>query len=338
MNISYLPSDTQMLWMAMSKFIAKPIYVAAELRIADLLSDGPQPTSALARRTRTHEPSLYRLLRTLASVGIFVETIPRTFALTPAAEWLKDAPNSLRGAVLYYNDPFCERAWENLLYSVRTGKPGFNKGHGRPMYEFLSHSRRAAAVFNAGMTSVSANMVCEVADGYDFSGVRTLVDVGGGHGALMIAILERYPAMTGIVYDTPKVAAAARKAIARAGLASRCRAQGGDFFTFVPPADAVIMSHVFHIFQDPRALALLEHCRKALPADGRLLVVESVIPDKRNAFSLATLMDLHMMVMPGGLDRTEAEYGALFEKTGFTLSRVISIPSTDIAIVEGKPR
>lgn len=338
MNIAELPRETQMLWMAMSKMIARPIYVAAKLGVADLLRDGPRTTAELARKTRAHEPSLYRLLRMLSGVGVFAETAPRTFALTPPAELLKDEPGSLRGAVLYYNDPFCERAWNNLLYSVETGKPGFNKGHGRPMYDYLSKNRRAAKVFNGGMTSVSANMICAVAEGYDFSGIRRLVDVGGGQGALMIAILKRYPAMRGIVYDTPKVAAEATEAIARAGLASRCRAFGGDFFRSVPAADALIMSHVLHIFQDARALTLLELCRKALDVDGRLLVVESVFPDKKNTFSMASLMDLHMMVMPGGVDRTEAEYRTLFDAAGFGLSTILSLPATDISVVEGRPR
>ncbi|HEX2173793.1 MAG TPA: methyltransferase, partial [Dehalococcoidia bacterium] len=215
--------------------ITQAIGVAAELGIADLLSDGPKSSGELAEATGTHPRALYRVLRALASVGIFTEVEPDRFALTPMAEALRaDAPASLLNAALFASGDANWRAWGQLLHSVRTGQTAFEHVHGMDVWEYRARHPEANTVFNAAMTSYSAQVADAIAGAYDFTGLGTLVDVGGGHGLLLATILSANPALRGILFDQPHVVATAAPILERSGMADRCRVVGGDFFDSVP--------------------------------------------------------------------------------------------------------
>lgn len=334
MTENQLPAHVQMMNFASAKFISKPLWVAAQIGIADLLADGSKTTDQLAQETETHEQSLYRVLRALACVGIFTEVEPRTFALTPlAATLLSDAPNSVRDAVMFLNHPVHDLAWTEIIHSVKTGMPGFDRAHGMPVFEYFQQNAEFSEVFNRAMTSLARNDVAAVADSYDFDGIGRLVDVGGGHGALMTTILDRYPAMTGVVFDLPHVVDGTRKSLESSGHAFRCEAMGGDFFASVPGGDAIIMSHIIHDWDDERSVAILSNCAKALPDNGKVLICEAVIPTG-DAFSPAKLLDLEMLLLPGGQERTREEFEGLLNRAGFRLNRIVPTQNV-VCVIEG---
>ncbi len=318
-------------------WVSQAIAVAADLGIADLLADGPKASSELARATGAHPRALYRLLRALAGVGVFTEVEPERFGLTPMAELLRaDAPNSLRGMALYLCGEEYWRVWGQLGYSVRTGQPAFEHVHGVGPWEYRTQHPETNAAFNAFMTSLVTQVASAVADAYDFSGLSTVVDVGGSHGALLVAILRAHPALRGVLFDLPHVADGAKGRLEAAGLLDRCEVIGGDMFDGVPEGgDAYILSRVIHDWGDERSVAILTNCRRAMRPAGRLLLVEEVIPPGDTP-SYGKLSDLNMLVSPGGQERTEAEYGALYEAAGFALTRVIPTRSR-VSIIEGEP-
>jgi SAM-dependent methyltransferase len=312
-------------------WVSKAIYVAAKLGIADLLAEGPRPVDDLARATQTHEQSLYRVLRALASLGVFAET-EEGFELTPMAEYLRsDSPRSVRGLAMLHGDPWHWRAWEDALYSVRTGSPAFDEAHGRDFFGYLREHADAAAVFDEAMSGISRSQHAAVLDAYDFSGIEHLVDVGGGHGTLLASILGAYPDLSGTLFDLPDVVEGARRTLERAGVADRCEVCGGDFFESVPSGDAYLLAHVVHDWHDAQAARILENCRRSIAPNGRLLLAEIVIP-AGNDFSHGKLLDLEMLVCFTGRERTEAEYARLFEATGFRLSRIVPTAAEDSAI------
>jgi hypothetical protein len=332
-----VPPSAQLMNLVSGKWVARAISVAAELGIADLLAHGERTTAELAQACGAHEPSLYRLLRALASLEIFAETTPRTFTLTPIAECLRsDAPNSLRGMARFIATPLAWRSWEFLLESVRTGKTGVeHMGVGNP-FDYLKEHPDEATVFHDAMTDLSRLSAPTLADAYDFGRFRKLVDVAGGHGMLLTAVLERYPSLHGIVYDLPGVVKGTQEAIRAAGLEGRCEAIGGDFFESVPEgADGYVMKSIIHDWDDERAIAILRNCRRAIAEDGRLLVIEMVIlPGNEPAFG--KLLDLEMLAIPGGRERTKEEYRELFAAAGFELTQVIPTRSPQ-SLLEGRP-
>lgn len=329
-----LPAHAQMMNFASAKFISKPLWVAAQIGIADLLAEGSKTTDQLAQETETHEPSLYRVLRALACVGIFTEIEPRAFALTPLASTLQsDTPNSVRDAVIFLNHPVHDLAWTEIFHSVRTGMPGFDQAHGMPVFDYFQQNAEFSEVFNRAMTSLARNDAAAVADNYDFEGIGRLVDIGGGHGALMTTILDRYPAMTGVVFDLPHVIGGTTQRLEASGHASRCEAIGGDFFASVPDGDAIIMSHIIHDWDDERSIAILDTCAKALPENGKVLVCDAVIP-AGDEFSPAKLLDLEMLLLPGGRERTREEFDRLFKRAGFRLNRIVPTQNA-ICVIEG---
>jgi hypothetical protein len=302
------------------------MHLIAQLGIPDLLANGAKSTDELARATETHEPSLYRVLRALSAVGVLNEQPGHRFELTPVGALLKRGPGSMRGIVLWLNDPRHDRAWDEMLHSVRTGKTGAEKAWGMGIFEYLQKHPDFSEIFNDAMTSLSGNNVKAVVAGYDFAGIKKLMDVGGGHGALLEGILEKNPSMSGVIFDLPHVVEGARKSLKERGLDRRCEAVGGDFFKSVPSADAIIMSHIIHDWDEEHARKILESCRKALPPHGKVLLVETVVTPP-NQFSTAKLLDLEMLVMAGGRERTEDEYRALFASAGLKLARVVPLPS-----------
>ena len=327
------PAPAQILQLAASRFLAKPLYVAARLGIADLVASGPLGVDELARRTETDEPSLYRVLRCLASVGIFRETEGRRFELTPPAQTLVTGEGSTRPMVLWLCDPRLDHVWESFLWTVQTGRPAVEKAHGKPIFEWLGGDPDLAQVFNDAMTSNASVRYAAVVDACDFSGIERLVDVGGGHGALMARILNANPALQGAVYDIPSVIEGTTRRLAEWGLADRCQAIAGDMFREVPPADAHLMSSVLHDWDDERCRAILRNCHRAAPPRGRLLVVE-MVATPANEPSFAKMIDMQMMALTGGRERMEDEYRELFRDAGYGLTRTLATRGP-VSVLEG---
>lgn len=317
-------------------WLSQAIYVAAKLGIAELLKDGPRTAEDLAGTTKTHAPALRRLLRALGSVGVFAETDDGRFTLTPLAEPLReDLPGSQR-ALAVMNGEEHYRAYGELLHSVRTGETGFDKVYGQPVFDYLSKHPEQGALFDAAMTGVHGRETAAMIAAYDFSGFNSVIDIGGGNGTTLTAVLQRWPHIQGTLFDLPAVIERARPGLAAAGVAARCRTIGGNFFESVPAgADVYMMRHIIHDWDDPRSKTILGNCRKAIghqPA--KLLLIESVIPPG-NAPSFGKLLDLTMLVIPGGLERTEAEYRELFAACGFRLTRIMPT-SADVSVIEGE--
>jgi O-methyltransferase domain len=315
------------------------IYVVARLGIADLLKDGPRPVAELAAATSTHEDRLYRVLRMLASLGVFTETAPRKFALTPAAETLRsDVPGSMRDMALWVGDPLHFRVYSEMMHSVKTGGTAFEHVMGKPVFKYFPDDPAESEVFNAAMTCFSGMTIPAVLEAYDFSGIQTLMDVAGGHGALLRAILNKYPAMRGLVIEMDHVVRGAQQVPENKALAHRCEFLSADFFADVPNhADAIIMKHIIHDWDDEKARTILRNCRKALSGKtgARILLVEPVI-SSGNAPELGKCLDLEMMLLPGGRERTENEFRSLFASAGLRLTRVVPTKSP-VCVVEGMP-
>jgi len=307
---------------------SQAISVAARLGVADLLVDGAKSADELAQATGAQPRPLYRILRALASVGIFSEDASGRFRLTPLAEPLRvDAPDSLRGLAIFFGAEFHWRVWSDLVFSAQSGQPGFERIYGKAYFDYLAENPEPAQVFNDAMTSFSASVSTAVVNAYDFTGISRLVDIGGGHGLLLASILEKYPQMRGVLFDAPSVVDGAKGVIEAHGAGGRCEAIGGDFFASVPSGgDAYIMKHIIHDWEDERALTILRNCHQAMTEKGKLLVVEMVIPEG-NAPSLGKFLDLEMLMFLHSYERTEAEYQVLFERAGFKLTRIVPTPS-----------
>jgi hypothetical protein len=330
------PPSATLLQMMTGYWVSQAIYVAAKLGIADLLTNGPVDCEDLAAATDTHAPSLRRVLRALASVGVFTEVSPGSFALTPLAELLRaGTPGSMRAlAIMYAEEQY--RAWGELLHSVRTGEMAFDHQFGMGYFEYLAQHPDSDRVFNEAMTGWTHQLVGAVVDAYDFSPFETVVDVGGGFGALLADILRSNPGTRGILFEQPHVVASAEEYFAAAGVTDRCTFVGGDFFAAVPAGgDAYVLSQILHDWDDERCVTILRHCRRAMPDHGKLLVVELVLPAGDEP-SLGKWLDLHMLVLLGGRERTAAEYDTLFRAAGFKLARIVPTPPGP-SIVEAVP-
>ncbi|UCE65840.1 MAG: methyltransferase [Candidatus Zixiibacteriota bacterium] len=314
------------------RWISKPIYVVAELGIADRLAEGPKSIQELAQESQTHAPFLYRTLRALASVGIFSENEERKFELTPMAELLKTG--AMRSMAQMFNSEWSDKAWGYFLDSLKTGETPFEKAHGMPVTDWLEKNPQAARVFNEANTIKAAVSHRAIVDAYDFSGVRTLTDVGGGTGLLTVEILTANPSMEGIILDLPSVIKETKEIIRARGIESRCQAMECDFFNHMPSgSDTYLLSNILHDWPDDKCHRILTNCYKAMKADSKLLVMEMIIPPG-NEPSVAKLLDLEMLVTTGGRERTEAEYKEIFELAGFKLTRLIPTEE-NVCIIEG---
>jgi hypothetical protein len=319
-------------------YISQAIYVAATLGIADWLKDGPCSSDELAHATGTHAPSLHRLLRLLVSAGVFAEQEDGRFALTPIGAYLQtELPGSLRAVALQYTGPL--QAWSALLHSVQTGETAFDHLFEMGLFPYLAHHPEEAAIFNAAMTALSTQVATAVVAAYDFSPFGTIVDVGGGQGALLRAILRATPTARGILFDLPQVVTGAKELTEAAGLTERCTVVGGDFFAAVPAGgDAYLLSGVIPDWDEERSVAILHNCHRAMSPQGKLLLVEAVVPariDRSAASQFSVRGDVNMLVHTGGRNRTEAEYRTLFEAAGFQLTRIIPTQGLARSIVEG---
>lgn len=321
-------------------YFSRALYVATKLGIAELLAEGPRDSQELAEATATHAPSLQRVMRLLASVGVFDEHEDGAFALTPVGEALRaGVPGSARAMVMLFTGERVQNAWGDLEYCVRTGEPVFRKRGLDDPFKDPERTPEENANFDAAMADVTRLASIAVAAAYDFAGLRTLVDVGGGNGALLIGILKAHPHLRGIVFDQPPAAERAKQQIAEQGLAGRCDAIGGDFFQEVPRGgEAYLLKHVIHDWNDERAIAILRNCHRAMSDDGRLLIVEGVYPRRIDASPEsrgAAANDVNMLVNTGGRQRSEAEFRSLYDAAGFKLTRIVPTPAP-VSVIEGQ--
>lgn len=333
-------SFDQVTQLAVGHIRSSALNVAVTLRLADRIASGVTGVHDLARDTGVDPDALYRVLRLLASSGIFAETDARVFALTPAAEALRtDAASSLHGLVAWLTDPFHHRVYADAMYAVITGRPAVERTAGVPIFEHFARTPTLSAIFNNAMTAFSAQVIPALLDAYDFSGIQTLVDVGGGHGHVLASILQRYPAMRGVLFDVSHVVAGAEPLLAGAGVDDRCRRVSGDFFrTALPAADAYVLKHIVHDWDDEEALVILGNVRKALrrSGGGRLLLFETVVGEG-NEPDFGKLLDVEMLMMTSGRERTADDFRALVTAAGFELTRIVATQSP-LSIVEAKAR
>ena len=331
------PAHAQLIQMGMGFWVSRILYAAAKLSLADRLAEGPKTAGELANETSTHAPSLYRLMRTLASLGVVMEDVNRRFALKPLGEALKTgAPGSARATILALAGDMWYQGWQHILYCLETGKTGMHKAFGIPQFEYFSHHPEEAAYFNEAMVGWHGEEPPAVAAAYDFSIFDTVVDVGGGTGNLLTAVLLRYPGLRGVLAELAHVLEHAQERIGSLGLKERSRLEPIDFFKSVPSGgDAYVLSHVIHDWTDAESAIILSHCRRAIKPGGRVLIVETVMPPGDTPDPIK-LLDIAMLVMPGGQERTEEEYRELLAQTGFRLARVVPTNSP-VSVVEGIP-
>jgi SAM-dependent methyltransferase len=327
------PSKT-MLRLIMSYWVSQAVGVVALLGVADELADGPRRSDELAKAVGADSDALYLVLRLLASIGVFSEPEPGSFALTPLGDTLRsDSPDSVRNYAITETAPGHWLPWGRLHESVRTGQPMARQALGMDLFDWYAEHPDEAGYFSAAMGNLAALTASELRRVCDFSAVRTVADVGGAHGVLLTAVLQANPAARGILFDLPHVIATAGDAIAAAGLSERCELVSGDFFEEVPNgADLHLLKQIVHDWDDERATRLLQNCRRAIAPDGRLILVEMVIPPD-NQPSPAQGMDLNMLVILGGRERTEEQFRSLLEAAGFRLDEIIPTESPFSVIV-----
>ncbi len=301
-------------------FRTQALHVAAELGIADRLADAPLGLDELAAATATHAPSLGRLMRFLVAEGVFSDGGDGRYGLTPTGELLRsDHPHSSRQAAIFYGSPAIWSAWGNLGEAIRTGKTAFELAHGQPLFPYLNAHGEDARIFNDFMTEMAARRVASAP--YDYSGMNTVVDVGGGQGTSLVEILHRHPTLRGVLFDLPAVVAEAPETLSAAGVDDRCEVKGGDFFESVPEGgDVYLLSNILHDWEDSRCQQILANCRKAMHAGSRLVVLEAVVPEGPSPI---LLVDMQMLVVTGGVQRTEREFRALIEPAGFEVTRLV---------------
>ena len=332
-----MPPHLQLIQMGAASWVSVIVYAAAKLGLADHLADRARSVTELASVTHTHAPSLHRLMRTLAGLGILTERDGQRFELTQLGEALKTgAPGSARATLLAFCGPAFWHSWEEILYSLQTGKTGFEKACGMPVFEYLAQHPEEASYFSEAMVGFHGSEPPAVAAAYDFSGVTTLVDVGGATGNMLAAILSRHAALRAVLFDRPHVVRDAPALLRARGVEGRVTIEPGDFFESVPSGgDAYLLSHVIHDWSEDQCLTILGHCRRVMKPEGRLLIVETVLPMGDTPHQ-GKVQDIVMLVIPGGQERTEAEYGTLLGKAGFRLSRVVPTESV-VSVVEAVP-
>ena len=330
-----LPPDAQLLQLVSGAFVSAGIYAAAKLGIADLLADGPKSAAELAAKTEMDERSLYRLLRSLASVGAFSEVEPKTFANTPMTETLRsDAPRSTRDLTIWMGEPEHWKVYGDLLYSVKTGKPAWDNVHGEPVFPYLFNTNKELGeIFNRAMTSYSHQSIGPILEAYDFSDAGTIADIAGGYGHLLAAVLAANPTAKGILFDLEAVLKGAPEMLDSYGVADRVELVEGDFFAAIPvKADVYMLKHIIHDWYDDNNQKILRNIRSNMPDDGRVLIIEAVVPEG-NTPHFSKIIDLEMLVSPGGVERTPAEFEKLLSDSGFRMTRIIPTKSL-MCIVE----
>ncbi len=313
-----------MLDLLAGKWVSEAISVAAELGIADLLATGPEASDDLAKACGAHADSLYRLLRALASVGVFAEDEAGRFANTPLSETLRSGlPGSMRSMAMMFGSRPAWDAWGELRTSIRTGESAFKAVNGAYAFDYMKGDPEFGRIFGEAMTAFSAQELVAIHDAFDFSGVPTIVDVAGGHGAFLGSVLEKNPHQRGILFDQPEVIELARNAIADSPVAARCSLVAGDFFTEVPAGDGYVLKHILHDWNDDLATKILDTIQRAAKPGAKLFVIDALV-EPGNEPGFAKLLDLEMLVFyEGGRERTRTAIEKLFSASGFRLLRVV---------------
>jgi len=308
--------------------------------VPDVLANGPLPVSEIAAKTNNNPDALYRVMRLLASVGVFAELPGKTFALTSVSDLLRsDVPGSMRSMVLWVSNPFHFKVWSEMAHSIRTGQPAVEKVCGQSCFEAIFGDSEVAYDFNTAMTGFSRQIAPALLENYDFSAINVLMDIAGGHGAILCEVLSKYSKMKGILFDLPNVIQEANCHICSLKLDDRCQTIAGDFFQEIPRgADAYYMQHILHDWADEAALKILGHVRRALEGkkDGRLLVVESIVRED-SALTPAKWIDIEMLLMPGGRERTEKEWRELFGRAHFEVTQILPFNGMDSGVIEARP-
>lgn len=329
-------SFTSVLSLLSGHAVVRAIAVVAELGIADQLAAGPLTAGELAQRCEGHEESLFRIMRTLAAVGVFTQTPPPArFGLNTLSNWLRsDVPNSLRDFARVRGGELCWDAWRTLQQASKTGECAFKLAHRAEFFDYLQGHPADARAFNDGMRSLSSQVHAAVIRAYDFSQFRTLTDVGGGSGAFVAALLSAHPDLQGTLLDRAPAIELSADVLRGRRVADRCRCIAGDFFDAVPTgSEAILLSRILHDFGDQDVVRILQNCHKALPRGGKLLIVEYVVTDDEDGIA-AKLFDLHMLAYFGAArERSHEEFRGLLEESGFALQRVVRTTAS-IAVIE----
>jgi len=332
------PLPAQMLDLITGYWVSQLVFVAARLGLADLLKGGPKTAAQLAASTGTHPVALHRILRALASVGVFAEIKGGRFKLTPLAATLRsEVPESMRDFALMMVDDYNWKPWQEVPEVARTAENAFARVNGMKVFEFFEKHPEKGKVFAQSMASLSRTENPAIAKAAELSKTRTLVDVGGSQGHLLAEVLRANPRLKGVLFDLPSAVERARKApyLSAKGIAGRVELVGGDFFQSVPEgADAYIMKYVIHDWDDALCVRILENCRRAMARGGRILVVDTVVPSG-NGPHWGKLLDINMMVLTGGRERTAAEFKELFGRAGIKLRKIVPT-ACPLSIVVGQ--
>jgi hypothetical protein len=317
--------------------VSQLIHVAGELELADLMRDGPVSLEDLAHRSKTHAPTLRRLLHALSTLDIFEQHPDGRFGLTALAQPLRsDMPDSVGAYARLVGQPALWSTWGQLIHTVRTGESAFPAIHGDDFWDHLAEEPELGRLFSQAMTQASGVRADAIVAGYDFSGVRTLVDVGGGQGRLIGATLQACSTLTGILFDRPSVVVDASSVLESAGVSDRCQIIGGNFFESVPPGgDVYLLKSIIHDWEDAESIAILTSCRRAMSADSRLLIIERVLPPNVSS-SAAGFGDIFMLLLVGGRERSVDEFRVLLDRAGFRLERV-ALTQSDFSLIEAVP-
>ena len=330
------PPEAQIAELLLSQLASRLVYLAATLKLADHLAEGPKTAEQLAPLTGTNAPALYRILRALASLGFFTEDAQHRFVLRPLGAVLKSGTPSYAAALVLGGEIFT-RSLDNLLYSAQTGKPAFERAFGMPIFDWLGANPQQALLFNDTMVGFHGTEPAAVAAAYDFSVFQAIADVGGSTGNMLATILSRYQGPRGILFDLPHVVREAPAFLQQRGLTDRIRIEAGSFFEGVPAgADAYVLSHVIHDWNQEQCLTILGHCRRAMSSRGYLLLVEMVLPEG-DVPHPGKLLDMVMLTVPGGEERTPSQYSTLLDQAGFRMTRVVPTASL-VSVVEAVPR
>jgi hypothetical protein len=306
----------------------------ARLGVADLLADGPMTMDALAKQLKANTDALTRTMRLLASIGIFQETAPGVFGNNDASQFLRsDVEGSQKDIVSFWTDPFHFKAYADMVPTILDGRTAAEHVWGKPIFEVFAEDPEEQRLFDNAMTNLSQQAVPPILEAYDFSGIDTLVDVAGGHGMLLTSIMQKHPSMKGIVFDLPHVVNGARPRIQSLGLADRCTIESGDFFKAVPSGDAIIMKHIIHDWDDEHAASILKNCKKALEGkpNAKVLLVEMLLSGNSEP-EPSKFLDIEMLVLAGGRERTEEQFAKLFSAAGLKLNKIVRTKSPFVVI------
>jgi hypothetical protein len=333
--VHQMPPEGQIMQLATGAFVAQAVWCAAKLGIADLLKGGARTADDLAAETGMQPHALYRLLRALASVGVFTETADKTFASTPVSETLRsDWPTSQREMVLMIGDPEHGKVIGDMLYSVQTGKPAWEHALGAPVFEYsFEINKEFGDLFNQAMTSFSRQTIPAVLAAYDFSGAGKIADIAGGVGHLLGGVLQKYPEAHGVLFEIPQVLASAPAMLDSLGVSDRVELVAGDFVEAIPvEADIYMLKHIIHDWYDDKNQKILGNIRDSMSAGARVLVLDAVIPPGNDPHP-GKILDLEMLISPGGMERTAAEFETLLSNSGFRLTRIVPTQSP-VSVVE----